>query len=105
MLECAGTASAWQIAVEVVRDGGRIGYVGTPLSIDSVKLRPLFERNIGVCGGLAPARDTLPGLLRAVLDRRLDPAPVVDLVLPLDEIADGYASLDARIATKVRLTI
>lgn len=105
VLECAGTASAWQIAVDVVRDGGRIGYVGTPLSVGSVKLRPVFERNVGIAGGLAPARATLPGLLRAVLDRRLDPAPVVDLVLPLDEIADGYASLDERVATKVRLTI
>jgi threonine dehydrogenase-like Zn-dependent dehydrogenase len=105
VLECAGTASAWQIAMNVIQDGGRIGYVGTPHSVESVSLRGLFERNIGIAGGLAPARATLPALLRAAADGRLQPALVVDLVLPLQEIADGYAALDARVATKVRLTI
>lgn len=105
VLECAGTASAWQIAVNVIQDGGRIGYVGTPHSVDSIALAGLFERNIGIAGGLAPARAALPALLRAAADGRLDPAVVVDLVLPLEEIADGYAALDARVATKVRLTI
>ncbi|MGI8882571.1 MAG: zinc-binding dehydrogenase [Jatrophihabitans sp.] len=105
VLECVGTASSWLTAVAVTRDGGRIGFVGTPHSVDSVGLRTVYERNITVAGGLAPARASLPALLRAAADGRIDPAPVVDLVLPLDEIADGYTALDERIATKVRLTI
>ncbi|HEX2307231.1 MAG TPA: zinc-binding dehydrogenase [Jatrophihabitantaceae bacterium] len=105
VLECAGTASSWQIAAEVIQDGGRIGFVGMPYAVEAVGLSGIFQRNVGLAGGLAPARAMLPGLLRAASDGRIGPAVIVDLVLPLDEIADGYAALDARVATKVRLTI
>ena len=85
--------------------GGRIGFVGMPYPVKALGLSGIFQRNVGLAGGLAPARATLPALLRAASDGRIDPAVIVDLVLPLEEIADGYAALDARVATKVRLTI
>lgn len=105
VLECVGAQSSWATAVALTRDGGRIGHVGTPHPADRIELHQLFERNITLGGGVAPARAYLPGLLRDAANGHLDVAPLVDLVLPLEEIADAYTSVDERIATKVRLTI
>ncbi|MEP6852144.1 MAG: zinc-binding dehydrogenase [bacterium] len=103
VLECVGTQSSWATAVAVARDGGRIGHVGTPHPVEWVDVTRLFERNITLAGGLVPARAYLPELMRATIDGQFDAAAVVDLVLPLEEVVDAYASLDARVATKVRL--
>lgn len=104
VLECAGVQSSWSTAVAVARDGARIGYVGHPHPVERVDLGRLFERNITLAGGLAPARAYLPELLRAAAAGQLDPSPVVDLVLPLGELVAGYTAMDERIATKVHLT-
>ncbi len=104
VLECVGTKTSWTTAIAVARDGGRIGHIGTPHSIQRLDVTRLFERNISLAGGLTPARAYLPELIQAVVDGALDPRPLVDLVLPLDEIVDAYAALDARVATKVHLT-
>ena len=36
-----------------------------------------------------------------VLAGRLDPSPVMDLTIPLDEVPAGYAAMDERRAIKV----
>lgn len=104
VLECAGVQSSWSTAVAIARDGARIGYVGHPHPVERVDLARLFERNISLAGGLAPARAYLPELLRAAAAGELDPSPVVDLVLPLGELVAGYTAMDERLATKVHLT-
>lgn len=105
VLECVGSQSSWTTAIAVARDGGRIGHVGTPHPVERLDMTRLWERNITLSGGTTPARAYLPALLQAVVDGTLDPDPLVDLVLPITEIDDAYAALDARVATKVRLTL
>jgi len=61
----------------------------------------MFRPNIGIRGGTAPARRYLPELLPSVLDGSLDPGPVFDLTVPLEDIAAGYAAMDDRRAIKV----
>jgi threonine dehydrogenase-like Zn-dependent dehydrogenase len=104
VLECVGVQSSWSTAVAVARDGARIGYIGHPHPVERVDLARLFERNITLAGGIAPVRAYLPELMRAVAAGELDPAPIVDLVLPLGELVAGYTAMDERVATKVRLT-
>ncbi|MEU7531849.1 zinc-dependent alcohol dehydrogenase family protein [Saccharothrix sp. NPDC042600] len=104
VLECVGTEESWTTAIGLVRDGGRIGYVGVPHQAPNLPTGKLFPRNIGIAGGLAPVRNYLPELMADVLAGRLDPAPVFDRTLPLDEVADGYRSMDDRSALKVVLT-
>ncbi|HZC73015.1 MAG TPA: alcohol dehydrogenase catalytic domain-containing protein [Jatrophihabitans sp.] len=102
VLECVGTDQAWATAVAAVRDGGRIGYVGVPAGVhDGLSLRPLFGRNIGIGGGVAPVRAYIDELLPDVLSGALDPAPVFDLSIDLDHVPDGYAAMDGRTAIKV----
>jgi threonine dehydrogenase-like Zn-dependent dehydrogenase len=58
---------------------------------------------VTVAGGVAPVRAYLPELLDDVLAGRLDPGPVFDLELPLDEVAEGYRAMHERRAVKVLL--
>jgi threonine dehydrogenase-like Zn-dependent dehydrogenase len=63
----------------------------------------LFDRNITVGGGMAPARTYIPELLPDVLSGRIDPGRVFDLRIPLEGAAEGYAAMDERRAIKALL--
>jgi len=101
VLECVGTGPSWETALGIVRDGGRIGYVGVPHGMEGLPLQKLFNRNVGVGGGVAPTRQYLPELLADVLAGRLDPSPVFDRTMPLDDVADAYRAMEERTALKV----
>jgi len=45
----------------------------------------------------------LPDLLERVWDGRIEPGKVFDLSLPLDQVAEGYAAMDARRVIKTLL--
>ncbi|HVE97970.1 MAG TPA: alcohol dehydrogenase catalytic domain-containing protein [Mycobacteriales bacterium] len=102
--ECVGNQSAVDTALGAVRDGGRIGWVGVPADVTGFDMRAAFGRNVSLTGGVAPARDYIPELMADVLAGRLDPSPVLDLPLALDDAADGYRRMDERTAIKVMLT-
>lgn len=101
-LECVGTDEAMKTAIGVTRPGGGVGFVGVPHGVE-LPIRTLFERNIGLRGGIAPVRRYLPELLGLVQDRTIDPGKVFDLALPLDEAPEGYRAMDERRAIKVML--
>jgi threonine dehydrogenase-like Zn-dependent dehydrogenase len=96
VLECVGTKESMAQAIATVRPGGHIGYVGVPAGGPELPVEQLFYRNITVGGGAAPVRAYLPELLADVLAGRLDPGPVFDLELPLDQVAEAYAEMDQR---------
>ena len=102
VLECVGSDASMQQALATVRDGGAVGYVGVPHGIE-LPVGRLFRRNVSVGGGVAPARAYLPELLADVLAGRIDPSPVFDLELPLDDVAEGYRAMHERRAIKVLL--
>ncbi len=104
VLECVGNASSMELASGMARPGGTIGYVGVPYGAsEGLNLRRLFSENIALRGGVAPVRAYIPELLKDVLDRKLDPAPVFDLSVDLDGVPSGYAAMDARTAIKVKV--
>jgi hypothetical protein len=105
VIEAVGTEQSMRTALSVARPGGYVGYVGAPHgSNDGVSVRQMFNSNIGLRGGVAPARAYLPELLTAVLDGTIDPSPVFDRTVELADIASGYAAMDARTALKVAVT-
>jgi threonine dehydrogenase-like Zn-dependent dehydrogenase len=101
VLECVGTEESITMAVNMTRPGGTVGFVGAPHGSGQIPLGRMFSSNIGLRGGLAPARAYLPELLNDVLEGRLDPSPILDLSVSLDEVAAGYAAMDQRQAIKV----
>lgn len=104
VLECVGTKESMQQAMLCARPGGRIGYVGVPHDVE-LNVPAMFGRNIGIAGGVAPARNYIEELLPDVLNGTVQPGKVFDLTLPLDQVADGYRAMDERTAIKTMLTI
>ncbi|MBM9459080.1 zinc-dependent alcohol dehydrogenase family protein [Nocardioides sp. zg-536] len=101
-LECVGTDDAMSTAIAVTRPGGGVGFVGVPHGVQ-LPVRTLFEKNIGVRGGMAPVRRYLPELLDLVTAGRIEPGLVFDLTLPLEQSPEGYRAMDERRAIKVML--
>lgn len=103
VLECVGTGEAMTTAFKVARDFATVGYVGVPAQVEPIAIGPLFGRNIGLRGGVAPVRAYIPELMADVASGAIDPSPVFDLELPLAEVAEGYKAMDERRAIKVLL--
>jgi threonine dehydrogenase-like Zn-dependent dehydrogenase len=102
VLECVGTDGSMRQALSSARPGGHVGFVGVPHGIE-LPVRSMFQRNVGLAGGMAPVRKYLPDLLERTLAGTIDPSPVFDLTLPLDQVAEGYRAMDERRAIKVLL--
>lgn len=63
----------------------------------------LFFSHVHLEGGPAPVRLYLPDLIELVLGSKIDPLPVFDLTLPLEQVAEGYKAMDERRAIKALL--
>jgi threonine dehydrogenase-like Zn-dependent dehydrogenase len=103
VLECVGTQESMMQAIKATRAGGYVGYVGVPHGV-SLDGRELFFSHVHLHGGPAPVRRYLPELIDLVLKGTIDPGKVFDLVLPLDQVAEGYRAMDERRAIKTLLT-
>ncbi|MET0725581.1 MAG: zinc-dependent alcohol dehydrogenase family protein, partial [Leifsonia sp.] len=103
VLECVGTKESMDQAIRSTRPGGMVGYVGVPNGGPELPVRVLFNRNVGVNGGVAPVRGYIAELLPDVLSGAVNPGRVFDLELPLADAAEAYAAMDERRATKVLL--
>jgi threonine dehydrogenase-like Zn-dependent dehydrogenase len=102
VLECVGTQESMMQAIQCTRPGGYIGYVGVPHGV-SLDGEQLFFAHVHLHGGPAPVRRYLPELIKLVLDRKINPGKVFDLILPLDQVAEGYRAMDERRAIKTLL--
>jgi threonine dehydrogenase-like Zn-dependent dehydrogenase len=102
VLECVGTQESMLQAITATRPGGHVGYVGVPHGV-SLEGQPLFFSHVHLHGGPAPVRKYLPHLIDLVFAGAIDPGKVFDLVLPLDQVAEGYRAMDERRAIKTLL--
>jgi threonine dehydrogenase-like Zn-dependent dehydrogenase len=102
VLECVGTDGAMKTAFTVARPGSTVGFVGVPHGVE-LPVRRMFQKNVGLAGGMAPVRRYLPDLLDRVLSGAIDPGKVFDLTLPMAQAAEGYRAMDERRAIKVLL--
>jgi threonine dehydrogenase-like Zn-dependent dehydrogenase len=98
-LECVGTAESMDTAFAIARSGSIVGAVGVPHGVE-VPIDTVIFRNVGLRGGVAPARKYIPELLPDVLGGRIDPGRVFDYETDLEHIAEAYAAMDERRAIK-----
>jgi threonine dehydrogenase-like Zn-dependent dehydrogenase len=105
VVEAVGNQESLDLAVGVARPGGAVSFVGVPHNVKAPPMSDIFHNNLSLCGGVAPVRAYLPQLIASLETGRIDPSPVLDLALPLDKVADGYAAMDERRAVKVLLTV
>jgi threonine dehydrogenase-like Zn-dependent dehydrogenase len=104
VLECVGTPESMSQALRSTRPGGSIGYVGVPHGVE-FDGRTLFMAQTNLLGGPAPVRRFLPHLMDLVLERKINPGKVFDLILPLEDVAEGYRAMDERRAIKTMLRL
>src|SRR5213596_3163843 len=102
VLECVGTQESMQQAIRSTRPGGSVGYVGVPHGV-TLDGADLFFRHVRLLGGPVPVRRYLPQLIDLVFAGKINPGKVFDLVLPLDQVAEGYQAMDERRAIKTLL--
>lgn len=89
-------------AIHCARKGGYTSYVGLPHEVE-LNGEELFFSHVHLHGGPAPVRRYLYKLIDMVWSRKIDPGKVFDLVLPLDQVAEGYRAMDERRAVKALL--
>jgi len=99
-LECVGTGQSVATALAVTRPGSVVGIVGVPHGVDASIADTIVFRNVGLRGGVAPARAYIPQMLDDVLEGRMNPGRVFDFETDLDGIAEAYAAMDERRAIK-----
>ena len=98
-LECVGTGQSMATAFAIARSGGMVGAVGAPHDVE-VPIDTVIFRNVGLRGGVAPARKYIPELLPDVLAGRINPGRVLDFETDLEGIAEAYAAMDERRSIK-----
>lgn len=76
-----------------------VGTVGAPHGVE-VPIDTVIFRNVGLRGGVAPARKYIHELLPDVLAGRIRPGRVFDFETDLDGIAEAYAAMAERQAIK-----
>lgn len=104
VLECVGTKESMNQALQSVRPGAMVGYVGVPHGVN-LDGQQLFFSQRGLMGGPAPVRRFLPHLMDLVLKRKINPGKVFDLHIPLSDVAEGYRAMDERRAIKTLLKV
>lgn len=98
-LECVGSDESISTCAGATRPGGMIGAVGVP-NYKEFKYQDIFWKNVGIRGGVAPARQYIPELLDDVLSGKIKPGRVFDLTVELKDIKEAYAAMDERRAIK-----
>ncbi len=101
VLECVGLEQSTFTALSIACPGGAVGRVGVPQEESIPAAQPTFYKNVTIAGGPAPARTYIEELLPDVLEGRIEPGRVFDRVARLDEVPDGYRTMNEREAIKV----
>jgi threonine dehydrogenase-like Zn-dependent dehydrogenase len=104
VLECVVTQESMQQAGRSTRPGGSVGFVGVPHGVE-ISGERLFYAHIHLHGGPAPVRGFLPELIDLVCNGAINPGRVFDLVLPLEQVTEGYRAMDERRAIKTLFRI
>jgi len=95
-LECVGTEAAFDQALGVLHNGGRVGYVGVP-HYNNRPIGSTFAQNISLAGGSASVTTyDKQVLLKAVLDGDINPGRVFTKSYGLEEINQAYQDMQDR---------
>jgi threonine dehydrogenase-like Zn-dependent dehydrogenase len=104
VIEAVGTQESMMQAIRSTRPGGHVGYVGVAHNVQ-LPGEKLFFSHVHLHGGPAPVRRFLPELIDLIWRRKINPGKVFDLILPLEQAAEGYKAMDERRAIKTLLTL
>jgi threonine dehydrogenase-like Zn-dependent dehydrogenase len=103
VLECVGLEQSTLTAIELARPGGAVGRVGVPQDETMPGGQTSFYGNVTIAGGPAPVRAYVEELLPDILSGTIEPGRIFDRTVGLDEVPDGYRTMNDREALKVMI--
>jgi threonine dehydrogenase-like Zn-dependent dehydrogenase len=105
VIECVGSLTAFESAVEVVRRGGTVSVIGMYVSeVAEVPLGVYWSRMLSIrFAGICPVHAWWERALDAVRRGTIDSRPLVSHTLSLEDAAEGYRLFESHEATKVVL--
>ncbi len=89
-------------AIRSTRPGGSVGYVGVPHGVE-LQGEEFFYSHVRLHGWPAPVRRYLPQLIDLVMKGTINPGKRFDMILPLEQLAEGYRAMDERRSIKTLL--
>ncbi|MBS1698899.1 MAG: alcohol dehydrogenase catalytic domain-containing protein [Actinobacteria bacterium] len=105
VVEAVGMQGAFDTALDVVRVGGSVGFVGVPHAVEPIAPMRLFGKALQLAGGTAPARRYLDEFVAATIAGDLDMSALIDHTYAFDDIAEAYRAMDAGETLKAMLVI
>jgi alcohol dehydrogenase len=102
--EAVGTPEALDLAIRLTRRAGKLCVIGVHGKPCEVHMGLLWNKSLTVTTGLANVLAHFDETLNLLAEGKLDPSPLIDRRMPLDQAPDAYAAYDNREALKIVLT-
>jgi alcohol dehydrogenase len=103
-IEAVGTPEALDLAIRLTRRAGKLAVVGVHGKPCEVHMGLLWNKSLTVTTGLANVLAHFDDVLSLLAAGELDPSPLVDRHMPLEQAPEAYAAYDRREALKIVLT-
>jgi alcohol dehydrogenase len=88
-IEAVGVPAAFELAVNLVRPGGRIANIGVHGEAVTLHLEEQWTRDITITTGLVDT-SSVPTLMRLITTGQIDARPFITHRFDLDEIDEAY---------------
>jgi L-iditol 2-dehydrogenase len=95
VIECAGMPTTLAQAINMVRKGGHVSVIGIPLEPASLPIQKLVLEEIDL-HGVRANRGTCEEVLPLLVNRRIDPRPLITHTFPLSAFAEALATFVGR---------
>jgi threonine dehydrogenase-like Zn-dependent dehydrogenase len=102
-IEAVGTSEALDLAIRLTRRAGRLAVIGVHGKPCEVHMGLLWNKSLTVTTGLSNVLAHFDDVLGLIAAGELDPAPLVDRRMPLEEAPAAYEAYDRREALKIVL--
>jgi threonine dehydrogenase-like Zn-dependent dehydrogenase len=103
-IEAVGTPEALDLAIRLTRRAGKLAVVGVHGKPCEVHMGLLWNKSLTVTTGLANVLAHFDDVLSLLAAGELDPSPLIDRRMPLEQAPEAYAAYDRREALKIVLT-
>jgi L-iditol 2-dehydrogenase len=95
VVECAGTSETLAQAIEMARKGGHVSVIGIPLEPAALNVKKLVLEEIDL-HGVRANRGTCEEVLPLLVNRRVDPRPLITHRFPLEQFPEALATFEER---------
>jgi threonine dehydrogenase-like Zn-dependent dehydrogenase len=102
--EAVGTPEALDLSLRLTRRAGKLCIIGVHGKPCEVHMGLLWNKSLTVTTGLANVLAHFDETLNLLAEGKLDPSPLIDRRMPLDQAVEAYEAYDRREALKIVLT-